>query len=160
MGWFHKSAVSALVLVIMGFELWAILGPREDWPLTSGAMFAFYVTPESDLYRIDIYAERDGERAALRPRVDVGLGARSLRRLLFSAYYGSTDPRFPQGHHIGDTPEGFRRRIEDFLDRLASIMIRRGRAPETLELEVVRVSSDGTTILERKVVGTYRANDS
>lgn len=139
-----KLGALGVIVLVLGLELRAVLGPHEDWPFTSAPMFARYVAPGDPLYELRIFLERpDGSERELSPRRDLGLGELGFRRQLFARYYGSTDPRHPSGHHPGDTPERFRERLRDFMHKLASVHARRGSHPVVAyRLEVWKLENE------------------
>lgn len=150
----HKVSASVLIVALVGLKAWAIVGPYEDWPFTSAPIFAYYVAPGSPVYDILFHAEdTDGRSWPIRSFRDLGMGELSFKRLFFGKYYGSTDPRYPDGHHPNDTPEAFAARLGDFCGRLAAVMARRGRAPVAIRIEVHEVA--GKHVAKRRVVGRY-----
>src|SRR5688572_29539849 len=95
----HRLGAALLIASITGLELWAVLGPHEDWPFTSAPMFARYQTPGDPVFELSFYVEDPaGVRVELDPLRHLGTGELGFRRHFFARYYGSTDPRHPSGH--------------------------------------------------------------
>jgi hypothetical protein len=151
-----KLMVNALIVTTIVLEVRSIVGPYEDWPFTSNTMFAYYRSPETPLYdlRFTVYDE-SGFARQLEPRADLGTpDHEAFRRLVFSRWYGSTDPHFPQGHVASDSA-AFVARMADLCRQITTVMHRRGQPVAALGIEVDRVerTGDSLAVRERTPVG-------
>jgi hypothetical protein len=125
-----KLLVSAFILTLLAFQLVAIIGPFDDWPFASNSMFAFYRVPNEPAYDIVILLEDEtGQSRRLDPVKDLGVpSADSFRRLMFSRWYGSTDPVFPQGKYPDDSRVAFASRLADLSRKIVNVIRRRNPA--------------------------------
>ena len=159
----QKFSVSLFILALIGLQTVAILGPHDDWPFASNSMFAYYRTSDDPVYDLVILIENAaGEIRRLDTAADLGVpNTDAFRRLLFSRWYGSTDPRFPQGHHPDDTPDLFTARLTDFCQRVVIVMERRGETPAAIRLEIRRLEREGNTWVthESKLIGRYQVSN-
>lgn len=142
-GRLHRSAAALLITTIAGLELWAVLGPHEDWPFTSAPMFARYQTPGAPVFELSFYAEDPaGVRVELDPLRHLGTGELGFRRHFFARYYGSTDPRHPSGHLRSDSEAAFRQRIAGWMRLVALAYAKQqGHPPRRLWLEASKLSA-------------------
>jgi hypothetical protein len=150
-----KLAATALAGAVLGLELWAIEGPREDWPFTSAPMFAYYHDADWPLFELNLYAELStGSERPIEPRAELGIGEIAFKRLLFADYYGSIDPHHPAGHHENDSPELFQQRLSEFCRKVARAFAERTGAPaRKIRLEVARVEQQRNARGELEVKG-------
>jgi hypothetical protein len=154
----HKLGALALIVLLVGLQLRAMLGPWEDWPFTSAPMFAFYHSADRPLYEIAIFEQaQDGSERRLRAS-DFGLREISFGRAFFGDVYGSIDPHHPAGHHPGDTPERFSQRMADFSVKLITIRTRNGAPkPHSLRYELLRIERGATT--GRSQIGRFHVGE-
>jgi hypothetical protein len=140
----HRLGAALLVASIVGLELWAVLGPREDWPFTSAPMFARYQTPADPVFELSFYVEDPaGSRVELDPLRHLGTGELGFRRHFFARYYGSTDPRHPSAHLPSDSEAAFRLRIAHWMQLVARAYGKQqGHPPRRLWLEASRLDAD------------------
>jgi hypothetical protein len=138
---YAQVAVAVLAASLLGLQLWAILGPREDWPFSSAPMFAYYHDADWPLFELNLYAETPaGSEKAIDPRADLGIGEIAFKRQLFADHYGSIDPAHPAGHHEDDSPERFRQRMSELCRKIARAFQQRSGAPvRKIRVEVARV---------------------
>ena len=136
-----QVAVAVLAATLLGLQLRAILGPREDWPFSSAPMFAYYHDADWPLFELNLYAETPaGSEKAIDPRADLGIGEIAFKRQLFADYYGSIDPAHPAGRHEDDSPERFRQRMSELCRKAARAFQQRSGAPvRKIRVEVARV---------------------
>lgn len=154
----YKLAVTALILFVLGLQLRAIAAPREDWPFGSNYMFAYDVAHGSPLYSIVFFLEDErGESREFRASRDLGIGELAFKRKFFSDYYGSADPRFPQGPRADDSPAKFQERIRRFLALVSGILSRRGVSHHALRVETHQLV-DGQ-VVQRKVIARRLTGD-
>lgn len=147
-GWpgrLHRVGAGLLMASVLGLELWAVLGPYEDWPFTSAPMFARYQTPEDPVFELSFFAEDpSGVSFELEPLQHLGLGELGFRRHFFSRYYGSTDPQHPSWHLPGDAEATFRQRIAAWMKLVVVAYTKqRGHPPRRIWLEASKISSMG-----------------
>lgn len=146
----HKVSASLLIIALVGLQARAIIGPYEDWPFGSCAMFSYYAAPESELFTLQFVVELEaGSERRLNALQDIGLPDLSFQRLTFCGHYGSTDPRLPQGHFPDDTRDAFRRRMEEYCRKLAMIMARKSDQPRAIRIEVAGTEDDSPQVVAR-----------
>ncbi len=143
-GGLHRLGAALLIASIVGLELWAVLGPHEEWPFTSAPMFARYQAPSDPVFELSFYLEDPvGVRVELDPLRHLGTGEIGFRRHFFARYYGSTDPRHPSGHLRTDSDADFRGRIARWMHLVAAVYSKRhGHPPRRLWLEASSISAD------------------
>lgn len=148
-GALHRLGAALLIASIAGLQLWAVLGPHEDWPFTSAPMFARYQTPGDPVFELSFYVEDPvGVRVELDPLRHLGTGELGFRRHFFARYYGSTDARHPSGHLPGDSDAAFRQRIAHWMRLVAGAYSKqRGHPPRRVWLEASKLS---TKSIERR----------
>lgn len=133
----QRVAINVVVGAVVVLHLWAIAGPREEWPFTSNAMFAFYLTPEAPAYEFTVYAEQsDGTSRPIDFHRE--LGVIWFDRIFLSKWYGSTDPRFPQGHYLDDNESEFTERMADFGEATIAALRRNGADVVAIRIELTR----------------------
>jgi len=158
-----KFVVSVFIVAIIAIETVAIVTLTDDWPFGSNSMFAYYRTPDDPVYDIVVFVEeRAGQPRRLDLTADLGvIDTESFRRMFFSRWYGSTDPRFPQGHLQEDTPAAFSERMTTFCQRVVQVMEERGSAPVALQFEVHRLERGGDAWVTtgQTLVGSYRVSE-
>lgn len=142
-GRLHRAGAALLIASICGLELWAVLGPHEDWPFTSAPMFARYQTLDDPVFELSFYVEEPaGVRVELEPLRHLGMGELGFRRHFFARYYGSTDARHPSGHLASDSEAAFRQRIATFMKLVAVAYAKQqGHPPRRLWLEASAISA-------------------
>lgn len=143
-GALHRLGAALLIACIAGLELWAVLGPHEEWPFTSAPMFARYQTPGDPVFELSFYVEDPaGVRVELDPMRHLGTGELGFRRHFFARYYGSTDARHPSGHLPSDSDAVFRQRIANWMRLVAGAYSKQqGHPPHRLWLEASKLSAD------------------
>jgi hypothetical protein len=144
-GPWYKAAVSLFIVLLVGAEVYAIAGPHEEWPFTSNTMFAYHRTADAPVYDLVLtVTDADGATRRLDPARDLGVAnPEAFRRMFFAQWYGSTDPRFPQGHPPADGPEAFTARMGVFGARVVAVLRRRGDPPAAIGLSLVELTRTG-----------------
>jgi hypothetical protein len=145
-----------LVLVLVGLQVWAMAGYRDDWPFAANAMFAFPRHDAEPVYELDVLVEVEGSWRRLDPEADLGLAhPEYFRRMFFSRYYGSTNGQFPQRMFSSDDRARFEARLTAFCRAVARSLTDHGEAATALRLELVeRRRRDGTWLAaQREIVG-------
>lgn len=147
----RRAVGVGLSVLLVGLELWAVLGPWESWPFTSAPMFARYQARGAPVYYLEWWVLDGGERRLLSPQRGLGLGELPFRRGYFAAYYGSADPRHPGGHFPGDSEASFVARQSEYCRRLAAAWAHaKGMAAPPFEL-VISEEVGGRNTLTRTV---------
>jgi hypothetical protein len=145
-----------LVMGLIGFQLWAMAGYRDDWPFAANAMFAFPRATSEPVYELTVVVKVEGAWRALDPQSDLGLAhPEYFRRVFFSRYYGSTNGRFPQRTFSSDDRARFEARLTEFCRAVDRSLGDRGETVNALRLDLVeRHRRDGTWVAAgREVVG-------
>jgi hypothetical protein len=157
-----KLLVSAFILTLLAFQLVAIIGPFDDWPFASNSMFAYYRVPGEPAYDIAILLEDEtGQVRRLDPVRDLGVpSADSFRRLVFSRWYGSTDPAFPQGKYPDDSRAAFVARLTDLSRKIVNVIRRRNPAAPAItaikiDLRTMLPQGNGWTSQRETPIGHY-----
>jgi len=149
------SAVSFAFLLL---NLWPLIDPFEDFPLTSAPMFAHYVNTETPRYRFRLTAERAGGEVREIRATDLGLAGVEFSRDFFGSVYGSIDRHSPFAPHGADSPAAFRARLRAFFGDMAHVLRRRNperwRDLRRIRLAVVRLGERNQD-LDAHEVGFY-----
>src|SRR6187399_890181 len=145
-GWpsrIHQMGAALLIASVCGLELRAVLGPYDDWPFTSGPMFARYQGPNDQVFELSFYVEDpEGTILELNPEQHLGLGELGFRRHFFTRYYGSTAELHPNGHFPRDGRAAFRGRIAAWMKLVVTAYARKqGHAPGRIWLEASKLSA-------------------
>jgi hypothetical protein len=154
--WWYRLAASALAIGLVGLQVAAIVAYVDDWPVGSNAMFSFRRVASDDVYDLVINVEIDGSWRRLDPTADLGaIDTEAFRRQLFSKWYGSSDPSFPQGTVGVDDPAQFRARMTELCRSVADAMSDRGRSAHGLMLSVERLARRGDrwVVIDTRMVG-------
>ena len=154
MNW-RRITLNLFICTLLGGQLWAIFRPIENWPFSSGTMFAYYAKVGDPLHTFSFSIQRNQRWRPLNARSDLGLSELQLRRLFFSNYYGSSDPYFPQGHHLHDTPARYQRRLVDFAEKALGTMKIKQRPAEALRIQLHILKPDGTSETDRITLLTH-----
>jgi hypothetical protein len=143
-----------LVIALVGFQLWAMAGYRDDWPFAANAMFAFPRVNSEPVYELSVVVEVEGAWRPLDPRTDLGLAhPEYFRRVFFSRYYGSTNGRFPQRTFSSDDRTRFEARLTEFCRAIERSLADNGESATALRLELVEHHRrDGTWFAARREV--------
>lgn len=157
-----KLLVSAFILILLTLQIVAIIGPFDDWPFASNSMFGFYRVPGEPTYDIVILLEDEmGNVRQLDAVKDLGVpSADSFRRLVFSRWYGSVEPFFPQGKYPDDSRAAFAARLTDLSRKIVSVVRRRNPAASAItavdiELRTMLSQSNVWVSQDRKPIGRY-----
>jgi hypothetical protein len=134
----RAAPVVLLSLFLVGAALWAVLAPRETWPLTSGPMFAYYHAPESPLYEFDLIEL--GPKPVQLSATDFGTVEQSFMRWFFGSFYGSADPDNPNTARAAHDPVSFEMKMSDFCRRMLEIRRRRRGQAQPLSIELYEVN--------------------
>jgi hypothetical protein len=144
------------VIVLIGLQLWAMAGYRDDWPFAANAMFAFPRQTSEPVYELDVLVEVEAGWRTLDPKADLGLAhPEFFRRMFFSRYYGSTNGQFPQRMFSSDDRARFEARLTSFCQAVEHSMTDHGETPSALRVELVEQRRrDGTWVAsQREIVG-------
>ena len=146
-GWpgrLHRWGATLLIASTVGLELWAVLGPHEDWPFTSAPMFARYQAPGDPVFELSFFVEDPAGVVELDPLRHLGMGELGFRREFFARYYGSTDPEHPSWYLPDDDETKFRKRVAEWMKLVVSAYARKqGHAPQRIWLEASKIDADG-----------------
>ena len=147
----RRAAPAALVVALIGLQVWAMAGYHDDWPFAANAMFAFPRSPSEPTYELRTHVEVDGQWRPLDPVSDLGVNdPEHFRRMFFSVYYGSTDEDFPQRAFSNDDRAHFEARLTTFCRAVARSLAHRGETATAMRLELRELRrEDGTWVATR-----------
>jgi hypothetical protein len=139
----NRTYILIVCSVVIIPNLFVVAFGIENFPFTSAPMFGHYVGPETELYVFKFEGVKDEKRTLILPEEN-GRPEPVFMRQFFSQVYGSSDSLSPFSAWLDDSPEKFKRRMEDFFMRYTDfLVVKRNKKFDRIDLILERVDHTG-----------------